>query len=108
MRYVILRDDDTNAFTPVDCLERLYRPFLERGLPVNLSVIPDVRTNVIRLDGLPEQFLFAKNGCHELTRPIGDNNELTSYLRNNPGFHIVQHGYDHSLLEFDSLDQNDV
>ena len=35
MRYVILRDDDTNALTPVDCLERLYRPFLNRGLPVN-------------------------------------------------------------------------
>src|SRR5947207_14714145 len=42
MRYVILRDDDTNALTPVENLERLYRPFLDRGLPVNLSVIPDV------------------------------------------------------------------
>ena len=31
MRYVIIRDDDTNALTPVECLERLYRPLLERG-----------------------------------------------------------------------------
>ena len=45
MRYVIIRDDDTNASTPVECLERLYRPFLERGLPVNLAVIPDVSTD---------------------------------------------------------------
>ena len=42
MRYVILRDDDTNTFTPVECLERLYRPFLDLGLPVNLAVIPNV------------------------------------------------------------------
>jgi hypothetical protein len=108
MRYVILRDDDTNAFTPVNCLERLYRPFLERGLPVNLAAIPDVRTDAIRLDGRPEQFLFAKNGCGELTRPIGDNDKLAVYLRDNSGFHIVQHGYDHSLFEFDSLDPDDL
>ena len=37
MRYVILRDDDTNALTPIECLETLYRPFLDRGLPVNLA-----------------------------------------------------------------------
>ena len=42
MHYVIIRDDDTNAFTPVECLERLYRPFLNAGLPINLAVIPDV------------------------------------------------------------------
>ena len=29
MHYVILRDDDTNALTPVGCLEQLYRPFLD-------------------------------------------------------------------------------
>ena len=46
MRTVIIRDDDTNALTPVDCLERLYRPFLVRGLPVNLATIPEVRTDV--------------------------------------------------------------
>ena len=37
MPTVILRDDDTSAVTPRDCLERLYRPFLSRGLPVNLA-----------------------------------------------------------------------
>ena len=96
MHYVILRDDDTNAFTPVECLEELYRPFLNQGIPVNLSVIPDVRADTLRLDGRPEQFLFAKNGYDELTRPVGDNQELTTYLRDNTGYHIAQHGYDHS------------
>ena len=108
MRYVILRDDDTNAFTPVECLERLYRPFLERGLPVNLAVIPDVRLDATRPDGLPEQFLFAKNGATELTMPVGDNRTLVNYLRNNPGFQVAQHGYDHSLFEFDSARADDV
>ncbi|HEY2328954.1 MAG TPA: DUF2334 domain-containing protein [Verrucomicrobiae bacterium] len=108
MHYVILRDDDTNAFTPVECLERLYRPFLERGLPVNLALIPDVRTDAVRADGLPEKFLFAKNGSAELTRPIGDNERLVCYLHNSPGYHIVQHGYDHSFFEFDSISDSDV
>src|SRR5215831_20430120 len=57
MRYVIIRDDDTNALTPVDCLERLYRPFLDRGLPVNLAVIPDVATDAATPDGKREGFL---------------------------------------------------
>jgi len=47
MHYVILRDDDTNALTPVECLEQLYRPFLDRDLPVSLAVIPNVRTDTI-------------------------------------------------------------
>src|SRR5947207_294915 len=58
MRYVILRDDDTNALTPVDCLERLYRPFLDHGLPVNLAVIPDVATDATTPDGRREGFLL--------------------------------------------------
>jgi len=108
MRYVILRDDDTNAFTPVECLERLYRPFLERGLPVNLAVIPDVRTDAIRMDGSPEKFLFAKN-CHtELTMPVGENETLVGYLLANPGFRVIQHGYDHSFFEFDSASASDI
>ena len=108
MRYVILRDDDTTALTPVECLEHLYRPFLERGLPVTLAVIPDVRLDATRADGLPEQFLFARNGSSELTLPVGDNEPLARYLRANPGFHVAQHGYDHSHFEFDSANAADL
>ena len=108
MRYIILRDDDTNASTPVECLERLYRPFLERNLPVNLAVIPDVRTNAIRSDGRLEKFLFVRNSGAELTLPIGDNAKLVGYLHDNTGFHIVQHGYDHSFFEFDSITARDI
>jgi hypothetical protein len=58
MRYVILRDDDTNALTPVECLERLYRPFLNLGLPVNLATIPKVRTDVIGPFAISYVFFF--------------------------------------------------
>ncbi|HEX4262905.1 MAG TPA: DUF2334 domain-containing protein [Verrucomicrobiae bacterium] len=101
MRYVILRDDDTNALTPVDCLERLYRPFLDRNLPVNLAVIPDVATNALTPEGKPEAFLFAENGTRAATVPINENPNLVKYLRENPGYKIVQHGCRHECFEFE-------
>src|SRR6185436_19590625 len=108
MRYVIIRDDDTNALTPVECLERLYRPFLDRGLPVNLATIPAVTTDARMANGQPEGFLFNKNGEQRPTLPIGANGELINYLRSNPGFHIVQHGCHHDFLEFDSNARADL
>src|SRR5262245_23704120 len=101
MRYVILRDDDTNALTPVECLEKLYRPFLERGLPVNLATIPCVSTTAVREDAVPEGFLVYKNGEMGPHMPLGENRDLIAYLQQNPGYHIVQHGLHHDFLEFD-------
>src|SRR5258706_10076265 len=99
MRYVIIRDDDTNALTPVDCLDRLYRPFLERGLPVNLATIPDVATGTSLPDGRPEGFLRYKNGTSAPSVPIGSNQVLVKYLLTNRGYNIVQHGFNHDYLE---------
>ena len=108
MRYVILRDDDTNALTPIECLESLYRPFLDRGLPVNLSVIPEVRANLTRPDGHPEGFLMGWCGNGPETRPIGQNPKLVRYLQKNPGFHVIQHGCHHDKFEFASPDAADM
>jgi hypothetical protein len=108
MRYVILRDDDTNALTPVECLERLYRPFLDRGLPVNLALIPDVATGAKTPEGRPEGFLFAKNGTRAETVSIGENPALIKYLHRNPGFRVVQHGCHHECFEFDSVSPADI
>lgn len=151
MRYVIIRDDDTNAFTPVECLERLYRPFLERGLPVNLATIPAVSTAARMSDGNPEGFLWAQHGsppgshsgagqcADSLSRvplhqgvdtvataepqtafskeplfasgkhaPIAQNQKLVAYLKDNPGFKIIQHGCHHDYLEFDRADPAEV
>jgi hypothetical protein len=107
MRYVLLRDDDTNALTPVHCLERLYRPWLDRGLPVNLAVIPNVRTDAKTPDHQTEAFLFGDSGSERCV-PIGDNSELVGYLLDNRGYHVVQHGYDHQLFEFDSADSDEI
>jgi hypothetical protein len=108
MRYVILRDDDTNALTPVECLEKLYRPFLARGLPVNLATIPDVRTDARMPDGRREGFLLGASGSEPPTVPLATNVGLTAYLRANPGFRIVQHGCYHDPFEFDSRDRASV
>src|SRR5882672_11121215 len=102
MHYVILRDDDTNAFTPVEHLERLYRPFLDGNLPVNLATIPNVNTRVVCPDGQREGYLAFANGTKQTHRAMDENPELVHYLRSNPGYHIVQHGYDHSYFEFES------
>src|SRR6185436_17554742 len=119
MRYVILRDDDTNALTPPECLERLYRPFLERGLPVNLALIPDVGIDTRGPDGQLEGYLAAGrrgvapgNGssAHAATPtvPIADSPELVRYLHRHSGYHIVQHGCHHSPFEFDSENVDDI
>ena len=108
MRYVIIRDDDTNALTPVACLERLYRPFLERGMPINLATIPDVAVDTKLPDGNREGFLAYRNGTTDRTVPVGMNPKLVSYLRENKGYEIVQHGLHHDYLEFDGVTRGRV
>jgi hypothetical protein len=108
MHYVILRDDDTNAFTPAKWLDELYRPMLERGLPVNLATIPEVSTSAKMSDGRPEGFLVAKNGTLAERVPIAENTELVAYLRSNPSYHIVQHGCHHDYLEFECASPAEV
>jgi hypothetical protein len=100
MHYVILRDDDTCAYTPAACLERLYRPFLERGMPVNLAAIPEVRTDVRTADGRLEGFLTAGSGPDAPIAPIGLADELVDYIKSEPGYHVAQHGCHHDILEF--------
>jgi hypothetical protein len=108
MHYVILRDDDTNALTPVECLEQLYRPFLDRELPVNLAAIPKVRTDTTGPNGTLEKYLFAREADTPPVLSIASNSNLVSYLHGNPGFHVVQHGCHHSLFEFDSDQRTDI
>lgn len=108
MRYVILRDDDTNALTPIECLERLYRPFLDRKLPVNLALIPDVSVNAKTPEGEPEGFLFAKNGTQTPTVRIQDNPRLVAYLQENSGYKIAQHGCHHDCFEFDMQSPSEI
>ncbi|MEO7298135.1 MAG: DUF2334 domain-containing protein [Verrucomicrobiota bacterium] len=110
MKYVILRDDDTNALTPIDCLERLYRPFLDHGLSVNLATIPNVSTDASYAEGKEELFLMAKNGSTPKNLPLGNNAKLVEYLKSNSGFHILQHGCRHEFVNktYEFAQQNRV
>ncbi|HTG45315.1 MAG TPA: DUF2334 domain-containing protein [Verrucomicrobiae bacterium] len=116
MRYVIIRDDDTCALTPIECLETLYRPFLERNLPVNLATIPNVRSDVFYpkgpLKGQPEGFLAAAKDVKPGAYSIGSNGKLVRYLQENPGYKIVHHAYHHEFVggvpEFDIHDRSDI
>lgn len=108
MHYVILRDDDTCAYTPRACLERLYRPFLGRGLPVTLATIPEVRTDVRTEDGRLEGFLSAGRGPHIPEAPIGLASELVSYIKSEPGYHVAQHGCHHDVLEFGGSNRREL
>jgi hypothetical protein len=108
MRTVILRDDDTNALTPVECLETLYRPFLARGMPVNLATIPEVRVDARTPDGAREGFLLGPSNPAVETVPLSENRALIDYLQANPGYNIVQHGCYHDTFEFDRTDRAEV
>lgn len=99
-RRVLLCDEDTNALTPPDKLDQLYRPMLDYGLRVNLAVIPWVRTELRKEDGQPWEWLGSETTSEARAIPVGHNSELTSYLRANPGFHIAQHGCHHERAEF--------
>ena len=100
MRQVIIRDDDTNTFTPPECLEQLYRPFLDHGMPVNLAVIPAVRRDAKTPQGRREGFLFAANGSKREINPIANNAALVDYLHGEPNYRVVQHGCHHDTFEF--------
>ena len=108
MRTVIIRDDDTCAATPPACLERLYRPFLRRGLPVNLAVIPEVCAEVRTPDGRLEGFLSSGRSVAGPLAPIGSNGELAAYLAAEPGYRLVQHGCHHDYFEFGGSSRADL
>jgi len=112
MKYVIIRDDDTNALTPIECLERLYRPFLERKLPVCLATIPDVRSDVRMPHGEPEGFLVAAKGVKPGYYSMATNRKLVAYLKSNSGYEIVHHACHHDFVggnpEFDQHDRVDI
>lgn len=101
-RVVLIRDDDTNALTPPDCLEELYRPLLDDGKPVNLAVIPEVNTQGKNARGELEGYIRAgwEPGADLL--PLHANEALIGFLHQNDSFHVVQHGCHHDPNEFQS------
>jgi hypothetical protein len=68
---IVLRDDDANATTNPERLERTYAPLLECGIPINFAVIPRASLNVKDPSGNAEGFLDVvpdgAESCVELT-----------------------------------------
>ena len=104
---VIIRDDDTCGLTPPEFLERLYRPFLDASLPVNLATIPDVATGTTTPEGELEGFIQAGRKVSGKSAPIGEHTALLEYLAERPLFKIVHHGHDHRYFEFASDDREE-
>lgn len=111
MPTVIIRDDDTNVTTPPECLERLYRPFLDRGMPVNLSVIPEVRMDIRLPNGELEGFLRGPDAGKDGVKATGENAALVEYLQKE-NYCIAQHGLTHEFIdgrpEFDRHDATEL
>lgn len=107
-RYVVIRDDDLHAYTPIECLETLYRPFLDRLQVVNLSAIPCVDTTVKLKNGLCEEYLIFNPEKTLPLAPISANPTLVDYVLQNSGYQITQHGYTHLTHEFLSRDRRDL
>jgi hypothetical protein len=107
-RYVVIRDDDLHAYTPIECLETLYRPFLDRLQVVNLSAIPCVDTTVKLKNGLCEEYLIFNPEKTLPLAPISANPTLVDYVLQNSGYQITQHGYTHLTHEFLSRNRRDL
>ncbi|MBM4397971.1 MAG: DUF2334 domain-containing protein [Deltaproteobacteria bacterium] len=97
MRYVVLRDDDVNATTPPEQLETLWRPFLDRGMPVSLCVIPAVDLAARRADGHVEEFVAGPDAGTPASRPIGTAPALVEWLRGTGGACVAAHGLTHAM-----------
>lgn len=108
MKHVIIRDDDISFFTPVDVLETLYRPLLDREGKVSLSVIPEIACGrKVDSDNGPfwtdlqmEYSPFIPPESREIKNsyPVNENKELINYLKMGSGYEILQHGYHHSKV----------
>jgi len=112
MKYVILRDDDANGLTPPSLLEQLYRPFLDQGMPVHLSLIPEVRTDIRVPSGELEGFLLGERAGHPGHVAIEENQPLVEAVKREPLYVALQHGLSHAFIdgrsEFDSDSPEDV
>lgn len=113
MRYVLIRDDDLNFFTPFQQLETVYGFMFDQGIPVNFSAIPNVNgaaTTTDQITGaeihepfLPQE-IAGTHGNFALDESTSLLNQLNSIHTNE----FLHHGYEHSgqsgRCEFESRD----
>ncbi len=109
MKYVVIRDDDTCFFTKPYMLEKIYQPLLNAGKSITLSVVPAIG------GGQPcgamngefwKRFQLDYSPClppHQRSKaqvfPLTPDCEIVRYLRERKGYEIVQHGYNHLVID---------
>ena len=112
VKYVLIRDDDVNFFTSPDMLDKIYTEIFYIGIPVNLSIIPCVKSNIkiknnpySKLNELKyEPFIPSKYQSENLYFPVYANRQLSEFLENvKEHVEIIQHGFSHAPTEFSSL-----
>jgi len=117
VKYAVIRDDDINFFTSPKILDELYREIFVMRIPINLSVIPCVRTNIeikdnpySKFDGLKfEPFIQREYHGKDLFFPVYENYELVEFIKNmKENVEIIQHGFSHSPNEFSSTNVNEL
>jgi peptidoglycan/xylan/chitin deacetylase (PgdA/CDA1 family) len=106
-RLVVLRDDDANATTPVDRLERLYHPLLAEGHKITFATIPKVATPTAAPSGEREDFIVGQHD--EGYRVLQQNSAFVQWQKTRPDLiEIAMHGLTHERVrdgtEFGALD----
>ena len=104
MKYICLRDDDTNYYTKYEELEEAY-DWIWGKLPITLATIPFVHGSeaaIMKFDVEPNKFLLLRNGEYNSLKPIGFNSNLVSKLKLlilQGKIEIAQHGVNHRYNE---------
>lgn len=94
MKFAI-RDDDTSFFTKPEELEKAY-DFVKTGA-VSLSVVP------YAVPHHEKGVLPYGDGLQYGYYPIGDNTEIVAYLKHNPRYDLLLHGYSHEYQKIQGI-----
>jgi hypothetical protein len=99
MTLVLIRDDDANATTDPDRLQRAYDPLLDRGIRINFSVVPAVRLDTLAPDGQRERFISEDWKPSENEVELGADTALSVWLRRQqPLVDVFVHGLSHGRV----------
>ncbi|HEY4119088.1 MAG TPA: hypothetical protein VGM56_14580, partial [Byssovorax sp.] len=97
MTLFLLRDDDANATTDPARLARVYAPLLDAGLPLALSVIPEVALDTKAPDLSREAFIDASVAPSPDAIALTAASPLARFVARSGGaLDVLQHGTTHA------------
>jgi hypothetical protein len=110
MTMFLVRDDDPNATTDPEVIERTYAPLLDAGVPIVFATIPEVRLDTRAPDGARERFLHPGSpDTSACQRMLGDTPFATWLRAHASQVDVFLHGLSHERVrggtEFGALTQ---